>query len=317
MQGFISKWLRFGAAWLAALACLYTTTALAQAPTVERQDALRQVQDAPKRGLLYEIRTKSNTVYLFGTIHVGKPEFYPLNLPVTQALSSSKRLYLEADISDTASVTAAVNKWAFYPAGTTLDQKLSPSLMKRVREKLALYKMPADAALRTKPWMVAQAIILGDASQAGYDPDLAVELYLSGLATGLRKEIKGLETLDEQFAMFDAISEADQATFLDEVITEVEGGGGRKELVSLAHAWASADAAGLESARKLAMDAPPVGRKLMARLVDERNLILADRIAEIVRTGPPSFVAIGALHLVGPDSVVELLRKRGFKLSEL
>ena len=317
MRWFSAGRLGTGIACLAALAGLSVANAIAEAPAAEQQDALGQAQSAPKRGLLYEIRTGSKTVYLFGTIHVGKPEFYPLSPQVTRALSSSQRLYMEADISDMASITAAVNTWALYPEGTTLDQKLSPALMKRVREKLALYKVPGDAALRMKPWMVAQSIILGEAAQAGYDPNLAVELYLSGLAAGLRKEIKGLETLDEQFAMFDAISEADQQAFLDEVITEIDSGGGRKELISLARAWAAADAAGLDTARRLAMDAPPVGRRLMTRLLDQRNIVLSDRIADIVRNGPPSFVAIGALHLVGPDNVVELLRKRGFKISEL
>ena len=305
-----------GVVLCALLAGLHDFSAVAQ--TAASPSSAGQQSATQKRGLLYEIKGASSTMHLFGTIHVGKQEFYPLNDAVTRALSSAKRVYLEVDITDTASVSAALDKWAFYPDGTTLDRKLPPALMKRVREKLTLYSIPDDSALRMKPWLVAQTIILGEAARAGYDPNLAVELYLSGLALAQGKELKGLETLDEQFAIFDKLSEDEQRAFLEAVIDEIDSGRGAKELTTLAVAWAAADPNGMEAARKLAMDekAPAVERKLMPRLLGDRNVLLADRIADIVRGDVPAFVGVGALHLVGPGNVVELLRKRGFKVTE-
>jgi uncharacterized protein YbaP (TraB family) len=44
---------------------------------------------------------------------------------------------------------------------------------------------------------------------------------------------------------------------------------------------------------------------------------MADRIADIARSGSKSFVAVGAVHLVGEDGIVEVLRRRGFAVRQL
>src|SRR5215813_10942777 len=107
----------FGA--IAAILVLAASEAVAQtpvAPASEKAPA-RLAEGSARRGLLYEIKSDAGTVYLFGTIHVGKPEFYPLDAKVNNAFAASSALYLEVNLSDASLVTNA-STMATYPEGT-------------------------------------------------------------------------------------------------------------------------------------------------------------------------------------------------------
>jgi len=83
-------------------------------------------------------------------------------------------------------------------------------------------------------------------------------------------------------------------------------------------AWANGDVRALEAELQYEKTQDSVfAGILIPRLIDERNRVMADRIADIARSGPKSFVAVGALHLVGKDGIVELLRRRGFTVRQL
>jgi hypothetical protein len=294
----------------AVLVAAYAATAIAAEPApYVRQEA--------SRGLLYEIQTGANTVYLFGTLHVGKPEFYPLSRQVNRALAASERLYLEVNLSDTSTVNADAAA-AMYGDGITLGQKLPAALMHKVSARLGRYQFPRELALKMKPWMLGQTLLLLEAKRRGYDPELANEFYLMDHARAAHKEILGLETLSEQFAIFDRMPPAQQLAFLEQTLSELEGIRFEARLKAVVDAWANADARALEDELQHEKTQDSVFASiLLPRLIDERNRAMADRIADIARSGPKSFVAVGALHLVGKDGIVELLRRRGFAVRQL
>jgi uncharacterized protein YbaP (TraB family) len=306
----VRHWLRLISA--AALVAAYAATAIAAAPALDAR------QDAPGRGLLYEIRTGANTVYLFGTLHVGKPEFYPLSRQANMALADSQRLYLEVNLTDTTTVNADTVAVAMYGDGITLDQKLPAALMEKVSARLARYQFPQEVALKMKPWMLGHTLLLLEAKRHGYDAELASEFYLLGYAGAAHKEILGLETLSEQFAIFDRMSQAQQQAFLEQTLSELDDSRFEARLKAMADAWANADARALEDELQYEKTRDSVFASiLLPRLIDERNRAMADRIGDIARSGPKSFVAVGALHLVGKDGIVELLRRRGFVVRQL
>ena len=305
--------------WLGSLRLISAAVLVAAyAAAIAAAPALDARQDAPRRGLLYEIRTGGNTVYLFGTLHVGKPEFYPLNRHVNRALADSQRLYLEVNLTDTTTVNAETMAMAMYGDGITLDQKLPAALMEKVSARLARHQFPQQLALKMKPWMLAHTILLLEAKRRGYDPELASEFHLLGYAGAEHKEILGLESLSDQFAVFDRMSQAQQQAFLEQTLSELDDARFETRLKALFDAWANADARALEDELQFETKQDSVFASiLLPRLIDERNRAMADRIADIARSGPKSFIAVGALHLVGKEGIVELLRRRGFAVREL
>ena len=307
----------FGA--IAAVLVFATSGAVAQmpaAPATEKAPA-RVSEGSPRRGLLYEVKSDVGTVYLFGTIHVGKPEFYPLDAKVNSAFAAASALYLEVNLSDASLVTNA-STMATYPEGTNLDRTLSPSVKTKLYAALERYGLPREAAIRMKPWMLGQTLLLMEATRRGYDPAYASELHLLGLATAQRKEVRGLETLAEQFAIFDRMPESAQQRFLEEIVDALDSPRMAMDLDALVAAWSHGDARELEDelARERS-EGTAFARDVLPRLVDDRNRTMTQRIADIAHSGKTTFVAVGALHLVGANGVVALLRARGFTVRAL
>jgi len=297
----------------------FASSAAADAPAVDRpREALHQAEAAPKRGLFYEIKGGTATVYLFGTLHVGKAEFYPLDARANQALAEAKKLYLEVNLADTAALARAASETAIYPDGQSLERNLPRALMTKVDVALERYKLPRESAIRMKPWMLGQTLLLLEAARRGYDTAYATEIYLLALAAGQRKEVLGLETLAEQFALFDRMPEVGQQRFLEEILAALDDPRLAAHLNALVDAWAHADARGLEVALQQEKSEPTTfARDVLPHLIEERNRTMAEKIAVIAQSGTTSFVAVGALHLIGPEGIVELLRRRGFAVREL
>ena len=308
-----------------ALACALVVLGLAgPAPTLAQPSAPARATSpadatdaAPRRGLLYEVKSDTGTVYLFGTIHVGKPEFYPLNASTNQAFAASSVLYLEVNLSE-AGLAQSASELATDPAGTSLDRVLAPSAMTKVDAVLERYGIPREAAVRMKPWMLGQTLLLMEAARRGYDPALATEIHLLGLATAQHKEVRGLETLAQQFAIFEKMPELAQQKFLEDIVDEISGQRLARNLDALVDAWARGDGAALEAelARERA-EATPYERDVLPRLIDDRNLTMADAVAALARERRTVFVAVGALHLVGPEGIVARLRSRGLAVRAL
>jgi uncharacterized protein YbaP (TraB family) len=305
--------------FLGVLAGGFASNVAADAPASEQpREIFRQADAAPKRGLFYEIKGGTATVYLFGTLHVGKPEFYPLGAQANRAMAEAKKLYLEVNLADAAELATTVAEMATYADGRSLERTLPPELMSRVDVALRRYSLPRGSAVRMKPWMLGQTLVLLEAARQGYDTAYASEIYFLGLAAEQHKEVLGLETLAEQFALFDRMPEVEQQRFLDEILTALDDPRIAAHLDGLVDAWAHADARGLEVALQQEKSEPTAfARDVLPQLIDERNRTMTEKIAAIAHSGTTSFVAVGALHLVGPDGIVERLRRRGLAVRQL
>ena len=304
---------------LATLLAGFASTVAADAPTANPPRAtLSQAEIAPKRGLFYEIKGDTATVYLFGTLHVGKAEFYPLGAQTNRAMAEAQKLYLEVNLADGAALARDVGEMATYADGRSLERTLPPELMNRVDIALRRYNVPRGSALRMKPWMLGQTLLLLEAARQGYDAAYATEIYFLGLAAEQHKQVLGLETLAEQFALFDRMPEVEQQRSLDEILTALDDPGLATHLQALVNAWAHADTRGLEIALQQEKSEPTAfARDVLPQLVDERNRTMTEKIVAIAHSGTTSFVAVGALHLVGPDGIVERLRRRGLVVRQL
>ena len=207
---------------------------------------------------------------------------------------------------------------ATYADGRSLERMLSPELMNRVDIALRRYNLPRGSALRMKPWMLGQTLLLLEAARQGYDAAYATEIYFLGLAAKQHKQVLGLETLAEQFALFDRMPEVEQQRSLDEILTALDDPGLPTHLQALVDAWAHADTRGLEIALQQEKSEPTAfARDVLPQLVDERNRTMTEKIVAIAHSGATSFVAVGALHIVGPDGIVERLRRRGLVVRQL
>ena len=275
-------------------------------------------QGNDRRGFLWEVRKGKQVGWLLGTIHVGRPEFYPLPPSRLEQLKRADAIVLEADISDTPRAIAATQKYAVYPEGAPgLETRLTPELRQRIESVLSRNQLDLAPMMRMKPWMLANVLALFEAAQAGYVPALSVESYLLRVAKNESKPILEFEGIEQQFELFEKAPWTTQIAFLEEALKAVESRGARRELNRIVQAWETADRGSLERLLAEMRAQSTVGSRFTVdTILLGRHPQMVRKIETMMADGKSYVFAVGALHLVGPQGLVELLRARGYTLVE-
>jgi len=272
-----------------------------------------------RRGFLYEIRKGSQTALLMGTIHVGRPEFYPLPPAMLARIERADTIVLEADVTDTARAITATQNYAVYPAGEPgLDTRLAPSLKARIEAIAGQDQLDLTPLWRMKPWMLGNVLALFEAAQAGYMPALSVEAYLARVAKQTGKPVLELESIEQQFELFERASFATQVAFLEDAVKAVETKSARREINRITQAWETGDMAALERLLgEMRAQSTPGARFTVDTILLGRHPAIVRKIESMMADGRTHLFAVGSLHLPGPDGLVAMLRARGYTVTAL
>ena len=271
---------------------------------------------ASARGaLLWRVDSPSTTIWLFGTIHVGKPDMYPLPPPVYRAFDSSSLLALELDMGAAADIAPVLLHASLLPKGDSMQNHVGAERWQRLSETLPrLYHMSATPFARAKPWALAMQLSTVMATQGGLSGNYAAEWHLYGRAKQHHLDVVGLETPAEQVAAIDSLSEEAQAAWLDQLTDPAKVAEERARLGDLVNIWTQGDFNALQKLWHDARDEMPDGfNSFENALLVRRNRHMAEQIEGWLKGRTQVFVAVGALHYVGDDGLLALLRKRGYR----
>jgi len=267
------------------------------------------------KSFIWEVKSPTNTVWLFGTIHVGKRAFYPLSEAVETAFDNSAKLVVEADVSDSASSNDVNSLISYFPPDT-LDKNIPKSLYDRLVIQLVRLKIPEAAVKPMKPFVVGGFLSVVEFSRLGYDMNLGVDAYLLSRAKEAGKPVEELESVRSQLEMLAGMPANLQEAFLDNAIAALELNRSADQVTGMVNAWQTGDA------------------KLMAEVIDEvnRDMKLTAQLDEIMLHGrhdamlqkiegylagkEPRFIALGSLHLIGPRGLIQALRSKGFEVTQ-
>ena len=266
---------------------------------------------APRdRGMLWRATRDGRTVYLFGTLHVGKPNWRKLGPLTSAALRASDVLALEIDPSDPALHKAMAEIRPAQPLPDELQARLT-----RAFERACL----ATEALATlHPVLQATTLTVLEARWLGMDSSHAMEHVLLAQVRALGRRVVALESAATQIQALVPDDEAEARTLLDQSLQQLEDRSARRVLGRLAAVWDEGDLARLENFENWCECAGnEAERAFLRKLNDERNPPLADGIESQHRQGRRVFAAVGALHMTGPQSLPLLLAQRGFKVERV
>jgi hypothetical protein len=270
---------------------------------------------AADRGILWAVEGRDNTVYLLGSVHLLRPGDGGLPAAAERAYAEAEGLVMEIDMDDPAvadpgALLGAMQSAALLPAGTTLRGALGGDY-DRIRERAAGSGLDLALLDRFAPWFVATLLLQVELAARGFTPELGIEQRIAGRAAADGKPIHGLETPESQFAVLGGLPHAEQKRFLlmtlealDELDTEVD---------ALVQAWRAGDTDGLERMLSDEFDDFP---ELYRPLTEDRNRAWVERLEELLEDRDDYLVVVGALHLVGRHSVVDLLRLRGHTVTQ-
>lgn len=268
---------------------------------------LAPVVAAGEPGLLFEIdatEAGGAPCYLFGTIHSEDPRVLALTAP-TQAAFDRSAVFIMETIPDTQAVIRAMMAMV-YTDGRGLAGVAGRLLYDQTVQALAERGMAEEAIKDYKPW--AAATLLG-MPEAGTGEFLDIRLYKAALAAG--KQVQGLESIEEQLAVFDTLTEEDQIALLRETL---EARATLPEVFArLLEAYLSRDLARLERLgdEYLGRGDPQLAARFRHAALEARNQHMTDRMLAYLRVGG-CFIAIGALHLPGEEGVLSRLARAGF-----
>jgi hypothetical protein len=270
---------------------------------------------AAERSVLWSVRGAHNTVYLFGSIHVLRPGDAGLPRAAAEAYAEAEQLVMEIDMDDPAmadpvAMATQMQRSAMLPAGQSLRSVLGADYAAIAERSRAA---GLDLALLDPfaPWFVATMLLQLEIAQRGFDPAHGVEQQLADRAVHDGKPILGLETPGQQFAVLGGLSLAEQKRFLLLTLEETEESDA--ELEELLAAWRTGDTAVLARVLSEAFEEFP---ELYRPLTEDRNRAWLEDLEELLDDRDDYLVVVGALHLVGRNSVVDLLRQRGHAVTQ-
>ncbi|WCM29321.1 TraB/GumN family protein [Sphingomonas sp. QA11] len=257
---------------------------------------------------LWVIRDKDTTIYLFGTIHVLKPGLSWFDGAVKKAFDASGQVVLELVMPDAAAMQALVTSKGMARDGIALTQRLPEAKRPALGKALTDLGLPATAFDTMEPWYAATNLSLLPLMKKGYDVTNGPEQSISKAAAAQGKPVIGLETAEEQLNFFDSLSMPAQVAFLSNTIDELPKLDAT--MTSMVDSWARGDPDALGKTLNEDLNASPEVKKVL--LVD-RNKRWAYWINQRMKQPGVVFIAVGAGHLAGNDSVQEQLK--GYRLN--
>jgi len=284
---------------------------VATQPTPEQlRTAIAQARD---HGFLWRFERDGHAGYLYGTVHVGKLAWAVPGPTVNEALRASDTLALELDFSDPALARKVADSMVTPGADVP---PLPPALQARLDRLSRAACLPASG--QPHPVMQALALTTLAARVDGLDPAYAQEFALSGFMTALGRKIVSLETPELQMAALVPPDPAEAQRLVRQMVEQLEADRTRGMVVRLADVWARGDLEQLERYDQWCECVETdKDRRQLQRLNDERNPGLAERIDALQREGRRLFVAVGALHMTGPQALPRLLAQRGYTVARV
>ena len=268
-------------------------------------------QTAAAKSFLWKVHSGPRVMYLAGSVHALSADVYPLSPAFDQAFAASDTLVEEIDLGQSGLLALGpmLLSKAMYQDGRTFDKAVSKETHDLVLKQLK--GLPAELIRPMKPWMVMLTLTAMQVQQAGLDPALGLDQHFFDRATKARKTVIGLETAESQIDRFDQMPESLQEQMLRSTLDEL--GMQNKEIGAMVAAWRRGDAATIERDMVRALQKYPAAYQ---SLIVERNHNWMPQLEKCLARTTPCMVVVGAAHLVGPDGLLTLLQRKGYRVEQ-
>lgn len=289
--------------------------------------------EPPAQPLLWratKAEANSPTIHLLGSLHIGRPDFYPVHPRVAAAYAAADLCVFEVNMAKAASAWQAgrLILRGRLTDGQTLEDVVSAQTWTDLQACAARVGLPMLVLKPLKPWLCSQMLTAAAVVQAGYDPQTGTDQHFFRLAKQDHKQLVALETVGQQLTMLQKALEPLGEKVLVQTIEELANL--KDSLGKLADSWRTGDEKALA---QLLRDMEIDDEAAYALLISDRNAKWVPKLEKLalsprpvppppaegepepppVPTGPRHlFVVVGAGHLVGEDSVLDLFRRNGW-----
>jgi uncharacterized protein len=257
---------------------------------------------------------RGGEVTLLGSMHVLRAADYPLPRSVDALFANAEVLVMELDLDDVDAIADRdiILRAATLTPGRTLRSVVAGNVYSLAERRAGELGVDLQLLQNFEPWFVAVTLLDQGMRKVGFDPERGLEQYLLGKARGAGKEVVGLETLAMQIGIFDALPPSSQQMMLEQTLQELDDA--NSAMADLATAWRNGR---LETMSAELLDDFDDFPGLYATLVTNRNTAWVGALEKYLQDGHRYLVVVGALHLVGPNNVIDMLTARGHEVVRL
>lgn len=274
------------------------------------------VAQAAGKLFMWKITSDTSTVYLVGSIHMVPKDFYPLPAGMEKAFEDSSTLALEIDERKSDPMTFA--RAGMFLDGSDIDDHLINADTKTEFDK---YAAQQDATTKLtlhkmRPWCAATTIGVIEVLKRGFDKDSGVDKHFLQAAEAKNKKVDELESAEFQLQVFSSFSDELQDKLLKSSLTDVEHMD--EDARDMLAAWKRGDADLMDKVATRDEKEHPDLKPVMEKLLYERNVGMAQKIQEYLKSGKKTFVVVGAAHVVGPRGIIAMLSKdKKYKIEQV
>ncbi len=259
---------------------------------------------------LWELKGAAKNIRLLGSVHFLREQDYPLPDQIQRAYETADILIMELDLDDLdpMEMQSAVQELAIDPHGRDLASLMGPRDFKKAKRGINQLAIDIEPLTAYEPWFVALQITQIKLAETKLENGLGVEAWFVMRASEDGKPLHGLETLQDQLGALDSLPGKAQRRFLLQTIdeaSEIEAG-----VDTLIAAWRQGDIATLEQELLLSVEQQP---ELYERILRRRNRNWVNTIRRFAGDEQDYLVVVGALHLIGEDSVLKMLADQGIE----
>jgi uncharacterized protein len=253
-------------------------------------------------------------VTMLGSMHVLRASDHPLPPSVDELLARADQIVMEMDLDDidAAAQQRVILTTAVLPQGTVLADVVDADVYRSLEQSAAEIGIDLKLVERFEPWFLSITMLDQGMRKFGFEGSRGIEQYVLGVSQRTGKEIVGLETLEFQIGIFDSLPPEQQQAMLEQTLAEIDEAA--TQLDAMVAAWRDGELERLTDELLGEFDDFP---GLYDALVTKRNAAWVPQLEKMLTDGRRHLVVVGALHLVGPDSVIEQLRARGHEVERL
>lgn len=272
-------------------------------------------ESADGKHFLWQVDSPTTRIYLMGSIHLLRPDVYPLAPVIEEAFVASDVLVLEADpfAAPQEELQQTIMAYATYPDGQTLQSQLSEQEYFELQSILLEAGIPSKRVQQYQPWYVTTMVDQALSNRLGLRPEYGIDYYFRSKAK--QKEVKELESVEAQLQLFASFSDQEQLLMMLWAAEDLEHAA--EEFEEFLTIWQRGDIQAMEAELEQEFQEEPRFQPIWNAFVEKRNLAMADRIVTFLKTKKRHFIVVGAGHLIGPKGLLVLLRKRGFAVQQL
>ena len=274
--------------------------------------------DTAQKLFCWKVVGSQGVVYLFGTIHVGRADFYPLAPIIETSFKEADTLITEADLNepqDSSRLLKMLLQKGTYPAGDSVENHIGQQTRAHLLPYVAATKELASSYARLKPWFLTVSIAVIEAKRMGFDTDKGLDRHFADAAAETHKPVGTLETTEFQLELMNSLSEELQDRLLLSALLDAEH---KTELMDdMLQAWKSGDADAMEETKLRYVREYPQLKPVFEKMFDQRNDGMTQQIEQFLQTPKTTFVAIGAGHLTGDRGILSQLRGKHYDVEQL